>query len=624
MSSGVILLVQPELEHQPSEWFGQAREQFPKARIIGLSSQLTDPEKAALSPLADLHSIELALEQEHSVDVQHYLNAGQDWLMIWEANERLAAAIDPGQWDGAVHKAHIYVQGDRIRPSWEERRLWSNAKPHGQPQKKDNPAIVFHKPLFYPAEKTGLSYRMPLKSDIQADKPLLQLKHGLHLFGSFRYKEAEQAFAGLSDSAYKETAQILSLLCCYNMGLIERALDELYEILQAEEEPKHTREAAYLFAYAAKHIEDPALRQQALEVLESYYDTSAAMQCLFTFDYDWLFLKGELLHTIGKTEEAMAEWKKSLEISDFTFAKAAYRAADELKQKLTPYTSDELARAVMDWFDLENRNAKRLLYMLLVYLEAEEWTGLFLRYHESHRWHSRQENDYGLVSIVLPIYNDTAHLHDAIRSLLNQTYTNFELLIVDDGSDEDIESFVHDFFWFDKRIKLLHLPRNYGLPHALNEGIRQISGEYFTWVSADNQLHPRWLERLTAALHSNPDHAGVISDYYHIDNDGRVFEKIHLKGYQLNGFQNSGPSFLWRRNTLRRAGLFDISMEGIEDRDYMNRVGMTGPVYHLPEKLCYYRIHEGSLSDQIGKGRIGGWEQLHAKLKQRWIFLQFC
>ena len=108
----------------------------------------------------------------------------------------------------------------------------------------------------------------------------------------------------------------------------------------------------------------------------------------------------------------------------------------------------------------------------------------------------------GLVSIVVPIYNGEAYLEKCIKSIINQTYDNFELILVDDGSTDNTYNLGKMIATKDDRISIFHY-ENGGVSCARNEGISHINGEYFTFVDVDDELEPSALEKAIFYLESS-------------------------------------------------------------------------------------------------------------------------
>ena len=105
-----------------------------------------------------------------------------------------------------------------------------------------------------------------------------------------------------------------------------------------------------------------------------------------------------------------------------------------------------------------------------------------------------------LISIVLPIYNGEKYMKQSIDSVINQTYANWELLIVDDGSTDNTAAIAREYAEKDNRIKYYKNPQNMRLPKTLNRGFSLATGDYLTWTSDDNYYYPTALEKMYTTL----------------------------------------------------------------------------------------------------------------------------
>ena len=228
----------------------------------------------------------------------------------------------------------------------------------------------------------------------------------------------------------------------------------------------------------------------------------------------------------------------------------------------------------------------------------------------------------GLVSVILPVYNQADLLSSAVESVLNQTYADFELIVVNDGSSDGVEQVLAGFAGH-PRVRLL-TQVNQKLPKALSNGFDFARGEFWTWTSADNLMHPEQLARQVAFLQSNPGAAMVFADYLAIDDRGEPLRdpgwrshnrcspdsnEIHLPRTTeaLNTAHDNfiGPCFLYRGWVGRVIGEYDPNL-GNEDYDYWMRVNNLFHIEHLgsDEVLYSYRVHDNSLSARAVELRI--------------------
>jgi glycosyltransferase involved in cell wall biosynthesis len=221
-----------------------------------------------------------------------------------------------------------------------------------------------------------------------------------------------------------------------------------------------------------------------------------------------------------------------------------------------------------------------------------------------------------LVTIVLPIYNQADFMPDALEAILSQTYRDFELVIVDDGSTDANVGAVLSRYAGDPRIMIIH-QSNQKLPRALNNGFARARGEFYTWTSSDNIMLPNQLERLVAYLRAHPDLAMVYSDYLAIDSAGRPLDEPSFRpqnqdprdrsimrlphevteaNFHDSGDNFIGASFMYRRDAAWFIGEYAVDAFGGEDYDYWLRMNNFFEIGHLPEVLYKYRVHANSLN----------------------------
>jgi len=203
------------------------------------------------------------------------------------------------------------------------------------------------------------------------------------------------------------------------------------------------------------------------------------------------------------------------------------------------------------------------------------------------------------VSVVLPTYNHLKFLPPAVESVLAQTYDDFELIIVNDGSTDGTREYLDSLK--DPRVRVIH-QENKRLPEALNTGFRTARGELLTWVSSDNYCAPIFLEAFVAALDAHPDAGFAYSSYAVIDEDGHItrIRQDQNISYHLLLAGNPGiASFMYRRVCQQKVGLYDPALECAEDWDMWLRILEQFQSVYVPDILYYYRLHEDSMTEKI-------------------------
>jgi glycosyltransferase involved in cell wall biosynthesis len=204
-----------------------------------------------------------------------------------------------------------------------------------------------------------------------------------------------------------------------------------------------------------------------------------------------------------------------------------------------------------------------------------------------------------LVSIVLPTYNRARILPYAIQSVLAQTHSNLELIVIDDNSPDDTRTVVQSFN--DARITYRRNQNNLKLPSSLNVGFELSRGDYLTWTSDDNMYERDAVRRMVERLESGSCDF-VFADYYEFaDLDaatGAPLDFRHVKlpdAMAVETGNRIGACFLYTRKVYETVGLYDPELFLVEDYDYFMRISRQFRLCHIAEPLYYFRRHEDSL-----------------------------
>jgi len=222
------------------------------------------------------------------------------------------------------------------------------------------------------------------------------------------------------------------------------------------------------------------------------------------------------------------------------------------------------------------------------------------------------------VSIILPTYNRAALLPRSIESVLEQTYGDFELIVVDDGSEDDSAGVVARFA--DERIRYLRLPKNCGLPTARNAGLAQARGAYLAFQDSDDEWMADKLERQKCLLEIHPETAGVYADMLRVCADGRVLyfrSPTIVPGRLINPQTRYWESYMLALQPalIRRACFgdlrFDKRLSMFEDLDLYLRLAQHHSLLHMPEPLVKYHETHGITSDR--QAELQGRRQLLRK-----------
>ncbi len=206
-----------------------------------------------------------------------------------------------------------------------------------------------------------------------------------------------------------------------------------------------------------------------------------------------------------------------------------------------------------------------------------------------------------LVSIVLPTYNGEKFIRESIESILNQTYKNFELIIVNDCSCDNTLSILQEYEKKDSRIKIITNEINLKLPASLNKGFEMASGDYYTWTSDDNLYKINALEYMVNYLNENANIDLISCCMDIIDEEGNFLTSYNLSLPNRNILQltkrcNIGACFLYRKQIALKTGKYSTEMFCAEDYDYWCRIALKGNIAYSDENLYLYRCNSYSLT----------------------------
>jgi glycosyltransferase involved in cell wall biosynthesis len=206
------------------------------------------------------------------------------------------------------------------------------------------------------------------------------------------------------------------------------------------------------------------------------------------------------------------------------------------------------------------------------------------------------------VSIIIPAYNVARWLPATLDSLLRQTFSDWEAIIVDDGSTDDTAGVVEDYRARDNRLCLIRTPHNFGTAAARNLGMLQSRGEYIAFLDADDIWLPAKLEKQQQLLAARSDCEACYTQFELVDDfceitDGwrelsRIFSHNPVNAFALargNYIGGSASGVLMRRSLIKTVGLFNETMRGSEDLDYWYRIALRGQFCLVPEVLVKIR-----------------------------------
>ena len=229
------------------------------------------------------------------------------------------------------------------------------------------------------------------------------------------------------------------------------------------------------------------------------------------------------------------------------------------------------------------------------------------------QWMS-EEYKPGLVSVIIPTYNRADLVGRAIQSVLDQTYQNYEIIVVDDDSQDNTREVVERFT--DKRVRYIHLEKNMGAGAARNKGIKASRGKYIGFQDSDDEWLPEKLRKQINILDSSASTVGyVYSDMWQVDLNGgeqywpsptivqgKIINEQSLD-YQVRrlGIQTT----LIRRECFEKVGVFDENFPRLIDLEFFLRLSKLFDSYHIKEPLVQFQPQTDGISSNIRAGSIG-------------------
>lgn len=210
-----------------------------------------------------------------------------------------------------------------------------------------------------------------------------------------------------------------------------------------------------------------------------------------------------------------------------------------------------------------------------------------------------------LVSVILPTYNRKHTIKKALDSVLQQTYSNLEVIIIDDGSTDNTSDLIASYT--DTRIHYIYSPQNNGVSVARNTGISQANGEYIAFQDSDDIWHPQKISKQINAFKKDPKTQFC---YHKIQYDISYDECLILPNDDIPIENKNGmifpqmlysnlvpcPSLMVKSSFIQNIGLFDPSYPALEDYDYALRLSKNGSAKFIDEVLLYAGISPGGIS----------------------------
>lgn len=220
--------------------------------------------------------------------------------------------------------------------------------------------------------------------------------------------------------------------------------------------------------------------------------------------------------------------------------------------------------------------------------------------------------DNNLVSIIIPVYNVDQYLDDCLNSVLKQTYTNLEIIVVDDGSTDKSLEICHSYAAKDKRLKVIH-QENAGVSAARNVGLSIMTGKYVLFIDSDDRIEQNMVEILVKEIEENEKNDAVFCGYkeFEDETDRIIKEVVPSKSKRVDRDNGVAEIFgeyatmLWNKmfrcSIIDKSDLFDVTLKIGEDELWMVDVlKKANNIMLIGTPLYYYRSRaEGASKGQV-------------------------
>lgn len=206
-----------------------------------------------------------------------------------------------------------------------------------------------------------------------------------------------------------------------------------------------------------------------------------------------------------------------------------------------------------------------------------------------------------LLSVIMPVHNGSSYLVDSIKSVLIQNYSNFELIIINDGSTDNSEKIIKEFN--DERIKLISNKKKSGIVYSLNKGLNISRGKFIARMDSDDICTKnRFMSQVNFLLKNQE--IGLCSGHIlKIDSSGKVLSKVNFpisdkdcNMHFLFGNPIVHPAAMFKKDLALEVGGYSIGSEPAEDLDLWLKISSKSKIANLNKVLLHYRIHEQNYS----------------------------
>ena len=210
------------------------------------------------------------------------------------------------------------------------------------------------------------------------------------------------------------------------------------------------------------------------------------------------------------------------------------------------------------------------------------------------------------ISVIIPVYNGHRYLEETVRSVMDQDFRDFEILIIDDGSMDNSKSIALDLLKDDPRIKVFE-KQNTGVSDSRNYGMERARGEFIVFLDADDVVGTDFLKSRVEALEQNEGMAVCGSGIGYIDEEGKAIQgatALQAPGSHMmeeilfykKGIATIPSNLMFRKAVLLKNNIrFDPRLNSTADRMFLCKMAMVSQCISLSQVNLFYRVHSGSM-----------------------------
>lgn len=207
------------------------------------------------------------------------------------------------------------------------------------------------------------------------------------------------------------------------------------------------------------------------------------------------------------------------------------------------------------------------------------------------------------VSVVMTVYNEEKFIHDAIKNILQQTFSDFEFIIIDDHSSDNSWLIIKEYAHQDSRIVILRNQENLRIAKSLNKALRLARGKYIIIVDADDVSFRTRLQEQVEFLESNPDYGACGTWLIIIDANGKEIGKRYyfsrdssLRKIMFRFSPIAHPAACFRKSVFKKVGFYNESLLYAFDYEQILKIASVSKIYNIEKFLVKYRVKERSNS----------------------------